>query len=517
VEARTIVNGDSGPDVALLQADLNRWLECWGAPPQFLLSRDGVLGPRTASLVDQVGKMLGLTLQSADGGFAVPVRERAVMRHEGRRVQAAERQETCELPAIAIRTGAEIEREQRIAPELAANLAAARAQPLKQASINLDLANRSTRNGLKPTLIVLHATAGHRRLAARDLAGLGRLLARPDAGESVHVANDRVGRDARFVGDRYRAFAAGPYDAIALHLQQLKGTANEDWPAAQLASTAAWIAFWCAHWGIPLARSIECGVCEHSELDPNALDCGGDYPLADVLGLAAERVTSRSDGGVAAVSNGRATAIVEYPQDVLEQARAGEEQWLEERLRAAQPAVSGANARRLRGDRDLTRSHVTVSNALHEKEQTMKIPQTTTPLTKFIRTLEGILVLGFNLAMLIVPIITSALSPEQAAKWAGVLDIAAVVARSGLKAVAGMESATGVAAAKPVSSEVEADAAKLAGDVAAQVPPDVAKPPTLAEAVSQITQDMAALEKLVKDAEGDGGAAVAGNAGGAGG
>jgi hypothetical protein len=160
---------------------------------------------------------------------------------------------------------------------------------------------------------------------------------------------------------------------------------------------------------------------------------------------------------------------------------------------------------------------VTVSNALHEKEQTMKIPQTTTPLTKFIRTLEGILVLGFNLAMLIVPIITSALSPEQAAKWAGVLDIAAVVARSGLKAVAGMESATGVAAAKPVSSEVEADAAKLAGDVAAQVPPDVAKPPTLAEAVSQITQDMAALEKLVKDAEGDGGAAVAGNAGGAGG
>jgi hypothetical protein len=536
--------------VALLQADLNRWLECWGAPGQLLLSRDGVLGEGTATLANQVGIMLGLTLQSADGGFAVPVRERAVVRHEGRRVQTAERDEACELPAIAMRTGEEIAREQRLAPELAAKVAAARAQPLKRAGVNMDVANRSTRNGLKPTLIVLHARTGHRRLVAPDLTVLGQLLGRPDAGESVHVANDRMGRDARYIGDRYRAFAAGQYDAVALHLQQLGGAEAEVWPVAQLVSTAAWIAFWCTYWGIPVARSTECGVCEHSDLDSSAPDCGSDYPLDEVLTLAAERVTSGWDGNAAAASNGRGTAIAEYPQDVLDHARGQEEEWLEERLCAAQAAASAASGatpkgppapvvdrprpadtteasrveRDLKGfaadhrrrwlpdDDDLTRSPVTVSNALHEKERSMKIPKTTTPLTKFIRTLEGILLLLFNLAMLIVPIITSALSPEQAAKWAGVLDAVAVVARSGLKAVASLESATGAPAAKPVSPAVEADVAKLAGDVAEQVPPDLAKTPTMAELLSQIQQDVAAFEKLVKDAEGHG--VAVGNASG---
>jgi hypothetical protein len=61
------------------------------------------------------------------------------------------------------------------------------------------------------------------------------------------------------------------------------------------------------------------------------------------------------------------------------------------------------------------------------------IPKTTTSMVKFVRTGEGLLVVAFNIALLVVPIISSALTPAQAVKWAAVINGVTVVARTGLK------------------------------------------------------------------------------------
>lgn len=77
------------------------------------------------------------------------------------------------------------------------------------------------------------------------------------------------------------------------------------------------------------------------------------------------------------------------------------------------------------------------------------IPTTTTPLAKFIRTGEGVLVFAFNGALLVVPIVSSALTPEQAVQWAAIVNGVTVVSRTGLKIVAVLESASGDDAPAP--------------------------------------------------------------------
>src|SRR6516225_2157450 len=79
---RTIKLGDTGPDVALLQRDVSRWLCLWGAPFNALVSRDGVLGPGTARVVDAVAQILGLSVASGAETVVTP-RDAAVIRHLG--------------------------------------------------------------------------------------------------------------------------------------------------------------------------------------------------------------------------------------------------------------------------------------------------------------------------------------------------------------------------------------------------------------------------------------------------
>jgi hypothetical protein len=95
------------------------------------------------------------------------------------------------------------------------------------------------------------------------------------------------------------------------------------------------------------------------------------------------------------------------------------------------------------------------------------IPETTTPLKKFIRTGEGVLVFAFNLAMLIVPIVSNALTPEQAVKWAGIVNGVAVISRTGLKAVSVFAEASGIPPVKIGNVEaqvISADEAVLGGN-----------------------------------------------------
>jgi hypothetical protein len=97
-----------------------------------------------------------------------------------------------------------------------------------------------------------------------------------------------------------------------------------------------------------------------------------------------------------------------------------------------------------------------------DKLGTGAIPKTTTSMVKFVRTGEGLLVLAFNIALLVVPIISSSLTPAQAVKWAAVINGVAVVARTGLKMTSLVQG--GGAAAPAAASTDAAHADDLVSD-----------------------------------------------------
>ena len=90
------------------------------------------------------------------------------------------------------------------------------------------------------------------------------------------------------------------------------------------------------------------------------------------------------------------------------------------------------------------------------KVGTGAIPKTTTSMVKFIRTGEGMLVVAFNIALLVVPIISSALTPAQAVKWAAVINGVAVVARTGLKMTSLIQTGAGATPAAATAAASEA-------------------------------------------------------------
>lgn len=122
------------------------------------------------------------------------------------------------------------------------------------------------------------------------------------------------------------------------------------------------------------------------------------------------------------------------------------------------------------------------------------IPKTTTPLTKFIRTGEGVLVFAFNLAMLIVPIVSNSLSPEDAVKWAGIVNGVAVISRTGLKVVTEFSKASGIepqpiGALTPQVVNVDAGSAASNGGAPEGRAPEVVTEPTDAPAIGPTVDD----------------------------
>ena len=135
------------------------------------------------------------------------------------------------------------------------------------------------------------------------------------------------------------------------------------------------------------------------------------------------------------------------------------------------------------------------------------IPEKTDPKTKFIRTGEGVLVFAFNVAMLVVPIVSSALSAGQAVKYAAILNGVAVVSRSGLKIAALIPKVTNVPAAN-VNMAVTDDSAKLIAAAVQQVLADTAKSPSADDVGNQVNADVDKLEQLLDDAQNGGGKAA---------
>jgi hypothetical protein len=83
------------------------------------------------------------------------------------------------------------------------------------------------------------------------------------------------------------------------------------------------------------------------------------------------------------------------------------------------------------------------------------VPKLTSPLVKGVRTTEGILVLVFNVAMLVIPIITSALPAHLAAEFAMFTNVAYAVSRSALKAISALSQQTGITPSQIGPSEAQ--------------------------------------------------------------
>lgn len=66
------------------------------------------------------------------------------------------------------------------------------------------------------------------------------------------------------------------------------------------------------------------------------------------------------------------------------------------------------------------------------------VPKLSAPLTKSIRTLEGVLVLASNGALVFIPFLTSSLSAGQAVKYGVILNMGYAAARSVLKGIAAL-------------------------------------------------------------------------------
>jgi N-acetyl-anhydromuramyl-L-alanine amidase AmpD len=156
--------------------------------------------------------------------------------------------------------------------------------------------NQSSRNGVKPQLIVLHSTEGTNVTGLGDLTGLGSWFATKSAQVSSHVATDAEGNSARFVADGDKAWHCARYNSLSLGIEQVGKAAQTSWAEAQQRETARWMAYWSRLHGIPLQKGAVAngvvtrpGVLRHSELGPlggGHSDPGHDYPLHEVLDLA---------------------------------------------------------------------------------------------------------------------------------------------------------------------------------------------------------------------------------------
>lgn len=153
--------------------------------------------------------------------------------------------------------------------------------------------NQSSRNGVKPRLIVPHSTEGTNVKGDADLIGLGSFFASPAVEVSSQVATDADGHSARYVEDAEKAWHCAAYNSLALGIEQVGRAAQTSWSDAQVDETARWVAFWSHKFGIPIQRAkvsggkvVKAGVIMHSEL--GALggghhDPGTSYPIEKLL------------------------------------------------------------------------------------------------------------------------------------------------------------------------------------------------------------------------------------------
>lgn len=153
--------------------------------------------------------------------------------------------------------------------------------------------NKSSRNGVKPRLIVIHDTEGANIKGIADLRGLGDFFDRSAVQASSHVATDAEGQSARYVRDTDKAWHCAGYNSVSLGIEQIGFASQTKWPAAQIDETARWVAHWSRHYKIPIRRGrvafgrvLRSGVVTHAQLGAiggGHHDPGKHYPFKHML------------------------------------------------------------------------------------------------------------------------------------------------------------------------------------------------------------------------------------------
>ena len=146
-------------------------------------------------------------------------------------------------------------------------------------------------------LIVLHTAEG-----ARTYQSLGAYFANPASQVSSHVGiDDTPGVVGAFVKRENKAWTqanANPF-SVAAEMCAFAAWTTAEWHQhpTMLSNCATWIAEEAAAFGIPIrrlspvqAQGGQAGVCQHVDLGAmggNHWDCGGGFPMDEVISMAA--------------------------------------------------------------------------------------------------------------------------------------------------------------------------------------------------------------------------------------
>jgi N-acetyl-anhydromuramyl-L-alanine amidase AmpD len=157
--------------------------------------------------------------------------------------------------------------------------------------------NQSSRNGVKPRIIVLHSTEGSNIPgSSADLAGCTNFLCQGGVQASAHVIVDGDGHSARLVTDEQKAWHCARYNSFALGIEQIGHAASEHWTRDEIREAARWIARWSKKFDIPIRHGAtdggfvtKSGVVTHKSLGilgGGHVDPGSAYPVEKCLALA---------------------------------------------------------------------------------------------------------------------------------------------------------------------------------------------------------------------------------------
>lgn len=157
--------------------------------------------------------------------------------------------------------------------------------------------NRSSRRGVRPTLIVIHSTESDNRPGTSDLAAVAGWFDNPSSQASSTVIVDAEGQSARCVPDSEKPWTQAHYNSVSLSIECIGRAAQTAWTADEVREAARWIALWSVRHGIPIrkgrvdssGRVVRSGVLRHSELGAlggNHHDPGRAFPLRSCLRLA---------------------------------------------------------------------------------------------------------------------------------------------------------------------------------------------------------------------------------------
>lgn len=159
--------------------------------------------------------------------------------------------------------------------------------------VRKNVRNQSSRNGVRPSIIVVHTTESQEALhSKRDLESIGSWFDNGAAQASSHVCTDGDGNSARYVDDDKKAWHVAAFNSMSLGIEQIGRASYLHWNSAQLKETARWVAYWSKKHGIPIRGSRKgrrSGVARHSDLGlagGGHSDPGKSYPLAVVFAYA---------------------------------------------------------------------------------------------------------------------------------------------------------------------------------------------------------------------------------------